>query len=140
MAEIETEGFEFFGIEEQIFRKMVIERIEALMVQAELSKSSLAKKAGIGRSALYEKMDREGKSHFTILDFFRIAKALDISLLQLFPMTNLERLHGGQLPLSASTLRFLDIMLAAPKEDIEYLSNFYRSLKKRDEKKDERGE
>ncbi len=70
MAEIETEGFEFFGVEEQVFRKMVVERIEALMVQTQLSKNSLAKKAGIGRSALYEKMDREGKSHFTILDFF----------------------------------------------------------------------
>ncbi|ASI92758.1 MULTISPECIES: helix-turn-helix domain-containing protein [Vibrio] len=135
MAEIETEGFEFFGVEEQVFRKMVIERMEALMVQTQLSKNSLAKKAGIGRSALYEKMDREGKSHFTILDFFRIAKALDVSLLQLFPMTSLERLHGGQLPLSASTLKFLDLMLAAPKEDVEYLSEFYRTLKKRDEQK-----
>ncbi|MCG9788600.1 hypothetical protein VME0621_00097 [Vibrio mediterranei] len=135
MAEIETEGFEFFGVEEQVFRKMVVERIEALMVQTQLSKNSLAKKAGIGRSALYEKMDREGKSHFTILDFFRIAKALDVSLLQLFPMTSLERLHGGQLPLSASTLKFLDLMLAAPKEDVEYLSEFYRTLKKRDEQK-----
>jgi hypothetical protein len=77
-------------------------------------------------------MDREAKSHFTILDFFRIAKALDVSILQLFPMTQLERLHGGQLPLSASTLKFLDLMLAAPKEDIEFLSNFYASLKKRD--------
>lgn len=133
MAEIETEGFEFFGVEETVFRKMVIERLEALMVQVGLSKNSLAHKAGIGRSALYEKMDREAKSHFTILDFFRIAKALDVSLLQLFPMTSLERLHGGQLPLSASTLKFLDIMLAAPKEDIEFLSNFYRELKKRDE-------
>ncbi|MCG9626523.1 MULTISPECIES: helix-turn-helix domain-containing protein [Vibrio] len=135
MAEIETEGFEFFGVEEQVFRKMVVERIEALMVQTQLSKNSLAKKAGIGRSALYEKMDREGKSHFTILDFFRIAKALDVSLLQLFPMTSLERLHGGQLPLSASTLKFLDLMLAAPKEDVEYLSEFYRTLKKRDAQK-----
>ncbi|MDA0107359.1 helix-turn-helix transcriptional regulator [Vibrio sp. La 4.2.2] len=135
MAEIETEGFEFFGVEEQVFRKMVIERMEALMVQTQLSKNSLAKKAGIGRSALYEKMDREGKSHFSILDFFRIAKALDVSLLQLFPMTSLERLHGGQLPLSASTLKFLDLMLAAPKEDVEYLSEFYRTLKKRDEQK-----
>ena len=135
MAEIETEGFEFFGVEEQVFRKMVIERMEALMVQTQLSKNSLAKKAGIGRSALYEKMDREGKSHFTILDFFRIAKALDVSLLQLFPMTSLERFHGGQLPLSASTLKFLDLMLAAPKEDVEYLSEFYRTLKKRDEQK-----
>ncbi|MCF4174241.1 helix-turn-helix domain-containing protein [Vibrio sp. McD22-P3] len=135
MAEIETEGFEFFGVEEQVFRKMVIERMEALMVQTQLSKNSLAKKAGIGRSALYEKMDREGKSHFTILDFFRIAKALDVSLLQLFPMTSLERLHGGQLPLSASTLKFLDLMLAAPKEDVEYLSEFYRTLKKRDAQK-----
>ncbi|NOH29848.1 MULTISPECIES: helix-turn-helix transcriptional regulator [Vibrio] len=135
MAEIETEGFEFFGVEEQVFRKMVIERMEALMVQTQLSKNSLAIKAGIGRSALYEKMDREGKSHFTILDFFRIAKALDVSLLQLFPMTSLERLHGGQLPLSASTLKFLDLMLAAPKEDVEYLSEFYRTLKKRDEQK-----
>ncbi|MGR5284180.1 helix-turn-helix domain-containing protein [Vibrio maritimus] len=132
MAEIETEGFEFFGVEETVFRKMVIERIEALMVQEGLSKNGLAIKADIGRSALYEKMDREAKSHFTILDFFRIAKALDVSLLQLFPMTQLERLHGGQLPLSASTLKFLDLMLAAPKEDIEFLSNFYASLKKRD--------
>lgn len=132
MAEIETEGFEFFGVEETVFRKMVIERIEALMVQEGLSKNGLAKKADIGRSSLYEKMDREAKSHFTILDFFRIAKALDVSLLQLFPMTQLERLHGGQLPLSASTLKFLDLMLAAPKEDIEFLSNFYASLKKRD--------
>ena len=133
MAEIETEGFEFFGVEETVFRRMVIERIEALMVQGGLSKNSLAKKADIGRSALYEKMDREAKSHFTILDFLRIAKALDVSLLQLFPMTQLERLHGGQLPLSASTLRFLDLMLAAPKEDIEFLANFYASLKKRDQ-------
>ncbi|CAK1762974.1 MULTISPECIES: helix-turn-helix domain-containing protein [Vibrio] len=133
MAEIETEGFEFFGVEETVFRRMVIERIEALMVQEGLSKNSLAKKADIGRSALYEKMDREAKSHFTILDFFRIAKALDVSLLQLFPMTQLERLHGGQLPLSASTLKFLDLMLAAPKEDIEFLANFYASLKKRDQ-------
>ncbi|TKE89041.1 helix-turn-helix transcriptional regulator [Vibrio sp. F12] len=133
MAEIETEGFEFFGVEETVFRRMVIERIEALMVQEGLSKNSLAKKADIGRSALYEKMDREAKSHFTILDFFRIAKALDVSLLQLFPMTQLERLHGGQLPLSASTLKFLDRMLAAPKEDIEFLANFYASLKKRDQ-------
>jgi transcriptional regulator with XRE-family HTH domain len=138
MAEIETEGFEFFGVEEIVFRKMVIERIEALMVQTELSKNALAKKAGIGRSAFYEKMDREAKSHFTLIDFFRIAKALDVSLLQLFPMTALERIHGGQLPISASTLKFLDVMLAASKEDIEFLSNFYRILKKRDGKGDVR--
>lgn len=136
MAEIETEGFEFFGVGETVFRKMVIERIEALMVQTELSKNALAKKAGIGRSAFYEKMDRDAKSHFTVIDFFRIAKALDVSLLQLFPMTDLERVHGGQLPVSASTLKFLDVMLAASKEDIEFLSNFYRRLKKRDDKGD----
>ncbi|MCW8347364.1 helix-turn-helix transcriptional regulator [Vibrio sp. ZSDZ65] len=133
MAEIETEGFEFFGLEEAIFRKMVIERIEALMVQAKLSKNALAKKTGIGRSGLYEKMDRDAQSHFTIQDFYRIAKALDVSILQLFPMTNLERHHGGQLPLPASTLKFLDVMLSAPQEDIEFLSKFYTSLQKRDQ-------
>lgn len=47
-------------------------------------------------------------------------------------MTELERQHGGQLPLSASTLNFLDQMLAAPKEDIEFLSNFYKELQKRE--------
>ncbi|WP_299807626.1 helix-turn-helix transcriptional regulator [uncultured Shewanella sp.] len=132
MAEIETEGFEFFGVEEAVFRMMVIERIEAIMVHSKLSKNTLAQKASLGRSSFYEKMDREGRSVFTILDLFRIAKALDISILQLFPMTDLERQHGGKLPLTASTLNFLDQMLAAPKEDIEFISHFYREIQKRD--------
>ncbi|EAS45813.1 transcriptional regulator [Photobacterium profundum] len=132
MAEIKTEGFEFFGVEEREFRMMVIERIETMMVHSKLSKNTLAQKANLGRSSFYEKMDREGRSYFTLLDMFRIAKALDISILQLFPMTELERQHGGQLPLSASTLNFLDQMLAAPKEDIEFLSNFYKELQKRE--------
>ncbi|EDM67893.1 hypothetical protein PE36_18825 [Moritella sp. PE36] len=134
MAEIETEGFEFFGVEEREFRMMVIERIETMMVHSKLSKNTLAKKANLGRSSFYEKMDREGRSHFTLMDIFRIAKALDISILQIFPMTELERLHGGQLPLSASTLHFLDQMLAAPKEDIEFLSDVYKNLQRRDQK------
>lgn len=132
MAEIETQGFEFFGVEEREFRMMVIERIEALMVHSKLSKSTLAQKAHIGRSSFYEKMDRDGRSQFTLLDIFRFAKALDISILQVFPMTDLERHYGGQLPLTASTLYFLDQMLAAPKEDIELMSNLYKEIQKRD--------
>lgn len=134
MAEIETEGFEFYGVDEREFRMMMIERIEAMMVHSQLSKNTLAQKANLGRSSFYEKMDREGRSHFTLLDIFRIAKALDISILQIFPMTDLERQYGGQLPLAASTLHFLDQMLAAPKEDIEFMSNFYKEIKKRDQR------
>ncbi|WP_231855040.1 hypothetical protein [Photobacterium profundum] len=50
MAEIKTEGFEFFGVEEREFRMMVIERIETMMVHSKLSKNTLAQKANLGRS------------------------------------------------------------------------------------------
>lgn len=133
MAEIETEGFEFFGVEEREFRSMLIERIETMMVHSKLSKNMLAQKANLGRSSLYEKMDRDARSQFTLLDIFRIAKALDISILQIFPMTDNERLYGRQVPLPASTLHFLDQMLSAPKKDIEFLSRFYTELQKREQ-------
>ncbi|MEH6452244.1 MAG: XRE family transcriptional regulator [Psychromonas sp.] len=136
MAEIQTEGFEFFGVQEREFRIMVIERIETMMVHSKLSKNTLAQKANLGRSSFYEKMDREERSQFTLLDFFRIAKALDVSILQLFPMTALERQYGKQVPIPASTLHFLDQMMKAPKEDIEFLSRFYVELQKREQHDD----
>ncbi|WP_047043258.1 hypothetical protein [Vibrio mexicanus] len=125
MAEFETQGFEFYGESEQVFRMMLIERIETFMAHGKLSKNTLAEKAHIAKTAFYQKMDREATSQFTVIDLFRIAKVLDVSILQLMPVDEIDRKHGGQLPIPASSLHFLDQMLAAPKEEIELMSKLY---------------
>ena len=130
MAELETEGFEFYGEDEERFRSMMIERIEACMVHCNLNKSTLADKAGIGKTAFYSKMDKSGGSYFTAIDLFRLGKVFDVSILQLFPVDDIDRRYGGKLPVPSSVLKLMDEMMSSPREDIEVLSDLMDVLKK----------
>ncbi len=130
MAELNTTGFEFFGESEQRFRAMLIERIEAYMVHSQLTKNQLAERAGIGKTAFYSKMDKEQGSHFTVLDLFRLGKVLDISILQFFPVDEVDRQHGGQLAVPASALHMMDTMMSMDSKDIELLYDVFLALKK----------
>ncbi|GAB1623033.1 XRE family transcriptional regulator [Agarivorans aestuarii] len=130
MAELNTEGFEFFGEDEQRFRMMLIERIEAYMVHNNMSKSALADKANIGKTAFYSKMDKQQGSQFTVSDLFRLGKVLDVSILQFFPVDEIDRIHGGQLAVPASVLSLMDEMMSMPNEDIELLHSLMQTLRK----------
>jgi hypothetical protein len=130
MAELNTEGFEFFGEDEQRFRMMLIDRIEGCMVHNNISKSALADKANIGKTAFYSKMDKQQGSQFTVSDLFRLGKVLDVSILQFFPVDEIDRIHGGQLPVPASVLKLMDEMMGMPNQDIELLHSLMQTLKK----------
>jgi transcriptional regulator with XRE-family HTH domain len=130
MAQLNTEGFEFFGEDEQRFRAMLIERIEAYMVHNQLTKNQLAEQAGIGKTAFYSKMNKEQGSQLTILDLFRIGKILDVSILQFFPVDDIDREHGGQLAVPASVLHMMDTMMSMDHNDIELLYDLFLTLKK----------
>ncbi|GEM78874.1 XRE family transcriptional regulator [Vibrio superstes] len=130
MAELNTEGFEFFGENEQRFRMMLIERVEAYMVHNNISKSALADKAGIGKTAFYSKMDKQQGSEFTVSDLFRLGKVLDVSILQFFPVDEIDRTIGGQIAVPASVLNLMDEMMGMPTEDIELLHSLMKTLRK----------
>ncbi|MGF1750045.1 XRE family transcriptional regulator [Vibrio cionasavignyae] len=130
MATLNTTGFEFFGESEHRFRAMLIERIESYMVHSRLSKNQLADKSGIGKTAFYSKMDKVQGSQFTVLDLFRLGKVLDVSILQFFPVDDIDREHGGQLAVPASVLHMMDTMMSMDQADIELLYDLFLSLKK----------
>ncbi|MCW8346823.1 MULTISPECIES: helix-turn-helix domain-containing protein [Vibrio] len=129
MNEFDTRGFEFFGDSEKWFRKQLIERLEVLLAHQSLSKNQLAKLAGLPKTSLYQKMDKNEQSYFTIIELFRIAKSFDISIVQLLPIDDVDRKHPNLVPLPASSLKFLDEMLAAEPSDIELLNKLYKTIK-----------
>ncbi|MDO6683855.1 MULTISPECIES: XRE family transcriptional regulator [unclassified Agarivorans] len=129
MAELNTQGFEFFGEDEQRFRMMLIERVEAYMVHNQITKSALADKAGIGKTAFYSKMDRAQSSQFTVSDLFRMGKVLDVSILQFFPVDEIDRQQGGQIAVPASVLKLMDEMMSMPSQDIELLHSLMQTLR-----------
>ncbi|MGV2987820.1 XRE family transcriptional regulator [Vibrio sp. E150_011] len=130
MAQLETKGFEFFGEQEHRFRAMLIERVETYMVHSQLTKNQLANKAGIGKTSFYSKMDRTQESQFTTLDLFRLGKAMDVSILQFFPVEEIDREHGGQLAVPASVLHMMDMMMSMSNTDIAMLYDMIETLKK----------
>ncbi|MCY9872573.1 helix-turn-helix domain-containing protein [Vibrio barjaei] len=130
MAELETEGFEFYGESEHRFRAMLIERIEAYMVHNRMTKNQVAELAQIGKTAFYSKMDREQGSEFTIRDIFRLAKVFDVSLLQMFPVDEIDRQHGGKLAVPASVINMMDTMMSMDSEEIELLYDLVDVLKR----------
>ncbi|MGR5500090.1 XRE family transcriptional regulator [Vibrio sp. DNB22_10_4] len=129
MKDFETHGFEFFGDDEKWFRTHFILRLETLMAHQHLTKNGLAKISGLAKTSLYQKMDFDGSSYFTTIELFRIAKALDISIFQLFPVDDVDRNLAREVPLPASSLKYLDEMLSAPQDDIELMYNIYQTLK-----------
>ncbi|MGR5294296.1 helix-turn-helix domain-containing protein [Vibrio mediterranei] len=130
MAELETEGFEFYGESEHRFRAMLIERIEAYMVHNRMTKNQVAELAQIGKTAFYSKMDREQGSEFTIRDIFRLAKVFDVSLLQMFPVDEIDRQYGGKLAVPASVINMMDTMMSMDSEEIEMLYDLVNVLKR----------
>lgn len=129
MNKFDTRGFEFFGDSEKWFRKQLIERLEVLLAHQNLSKNQLAKLAGLPKTSLYQKMDKNEQCYFTIIELFRIAKSFDISIVQLLPIDDVDRKHPNLVPLPASSLKFLDEMLAAEPSDIELLNKLYKTIK-----------
>jgi len=117
--EMDTDGFEFFGFSSYELRGMLIERIEFLMAQNNFSRGELAKVANLPRSSVYAKMDREGSSEFTFLDLCAIAKAFDVSLLQLIPSSEMEKKYAGRPVAKGSTIRMLDELLGRPDQEVE---------------------
>jgi hypothetical protein len=50
--------------------------------------------------------------------------------LQFFPVDEIDRIHGGQLPVPASVLKLMDEMMGMPNQDIELLHSLMQTLKK----------
>jgi transcriptional regulator with XRE-family HTH domain len=121
MPELDTEGYEFFGLKDAEIRGMQIERIEFLMANLSWSKKTLADKAGLPSSSMYSKLDREGSGQLTLIDICAIAKAMDISVVQLLPLTAAERILGGKPPAKASMLKMWDVLLSRSAEELEVI-------------------
>ncbi|MGR5193479.1 XRE family transcriptional regulator [Vibrio rotiferianus] len=108
---------------------MLIERIEFLMAKNELTKGSLAKKAQLPRSSVYAKLDREGTSELTFSDLCAVAKAFDVSLLQLIPVSDQERKYAGRPVAKSSTIRMLDDLLSRPDEEVSLVYELDKLLR-----------
>ncbi|MDO6764686.1 XRE family transcriptional regulator [Agarivorans sp. 1_MG-2023] len=121
MPNLDSEGYEFFGLKDAEIRGMLIERIEFLMANLSWSKKTLADKAGLPTSSVYTKLDRESTGQLTFLDMCAIAKAMDISVIQLLPLTAAERLAGGKPPAKASMLKMWDVLLSRSAEELEVI-------------------
>lgn len=121
MPDIETEGYEFFGLNDRQIRSMLIERLEYLMANKGWSIKRLADVAGLPASSLYTKLDRESTSQLTFLDLCQIAKAFDISIIQLLPLSEDERLQGGVPVGTATMLKMWDTLLSRSKAELELL-------------------
>ncbi|WP_163131452.1 XRE family transcriptional regulator [Agarivorans sp. Alg241-V36] len=128
MPELDSEGYEFFGLKDAEIRGMLIERIEFLMANLSWSKKTLADKAGLPSSSMYSKLDREGSGQLTLIDICAIAKAMDISVVQLLPLTAAERILGGKPPAKASMLKMWDVLLSRSAEELEVIYNIDKIL------------
>jgi hypothetical protein len=105
---------------------MQIDRIEGIMAYCSLNRHQLAKLSGISKTALYNKLDRDGNAGFSQLELFRIAKALDLSVVYLLPLSQTERDRVKGPPVPASSIRFVDEMLGAEAADIEFLHGIHK--------------
>ncbi|BEU02648.1 hypothetical protein OAG1_14480 [Agarivorans sp. OAG1] len=121
MPDLDSEGYEFFGLKDAQIRGMQIERLEFLMANLAWSKKTLANKANLPTSSVYAKLDREGTSQLTMLDMCAIAKAMDISVVQLLPLTAAEREAGVKPPAKASMLKMWDALLSRNSEQLEVI-------------------
>ncbi|MGY5450888.1 helix-turn-helix domain-containing protein [Agarivorans sp. MS3-6] len=126
---ISTGTFEFKGINEREFRSMQIDRIDSLLAYCSLSRNQLAKLSGISKTALYNKLDRDGSASFSSLDLFKIASALDLSIVYLLPLSQMERDMVKGPPVPASSIAFVDDMLGARPDDIEFLHGVHKLFK-----------
>lgn len=117
--ELDSDGYEFYGFSDPELRGMLIERIEFALATAKWSRVDLAKKSGLPKSSVYAKLNRELTSELTFSDLCAIAKALDVSLLQLLPTTEMERKAAGRPVAKGSTLKKLDDLLSRPEEEFE---------------------
>lgn len=121
MPSIETEGYEFFGLKGPEIRGMLIERLEFLMANHGWSRITLAEKSGLPSSSVYSKLDRDGTGQLTFVDLCAIAKAMDVSIVQILPLTNEERESGGKPIASASMIKMWDILLSRTSEELELI-------------------
>ncbi|MGY5449939.1 XRE family transcriptional regulator [Agarivorans sp. MS3-6] len=119
MPKLESEGYEFFGLTDAQIRSMQIERLEFLMANLKWSRKNLAGNAGLPTSSVYAKLDREGTSQLTLLDLCAIAKAMDISVVQLLPLTAEEREAGVKPPAKASMLKMWDQLLSRSADELD---------------------
>lgn len=126
---IATGSFEFKDINEREYRFMQIDRIESLLAYCKLNRNQLAKLSGISKSALYNKLDKDGNANFSQIELFKIAKALDLSVVYLLPLSQHERDLVKGPPIPASSLRFVDDMLGARRDDIEFLHGVHKLFK-----------
>ncbi|NOH27282.1 XRE family transcriptional regulator [Vibrio mediterranei] len=133
MPDINTEGYEFFGVDEFQLKTMLIERIEYLIANHGWSKHQLAKKTQLPASSLYIKLDRESNSQFTFIELCQIAKALDISLIQMLPLTQEEIEQGGKPVGTATMLKMWDTLLSRDQAQLEVLFEIDKILHSRKE-------
>ncbi|RKF15784.1 XRE family transcriptional regulator [Alginatibacterium sediminis] len=126
---LETGSFEFSQETEREFRAMQIERIESLMAYCSLNRNQLAKLSGVSKTALYNKLDKDGNASFSQLDIFRLAKAMDLSMVYLLPLSEQERDLVKGSPVPASSIRFVDDMLSARADDIEFLHGVHKAFR-----------
>jgi transcriptional regulator with XRE-family HTH domain len=108
---------------------MQIERVESLLAYCKLNRNQLAKISGISKTALYNKLDKDGNANFSQIELFKIAKALDLSVVYLLPLSQQERELVKGSPVPASSLRFVDDMLGARRDDIEFLHGVHKLFK-----------
>ncbi|UPQ89054.1 XRE family transcriptional regulator [Vibrio sinaloensis] len=130
MPELQSEGYEFFGFSDRELRAMLIERIEFLMANKKWSRGQLASHAHLPRSSVYAKLDREADSQFTFSDLCAVAKAFDISILQLFPLSDYDRKLGGKPVAKASMLKMWDSLLARNEKELTLLAEIDQVIQK----------
>ncbi|GDY26251.1 hypothetical protein AHAT_21410 [Agarivorans sp. Toyoura001] len=126
---IATGSFEFTDCNEREYRAMQIERVESLMAYYSLNRNQLAKLSGISKTALYNKLDKDGSANFSQIDIYKLAKAMDLSMVYLLPLSQQERDLVKGSPIPASSLRFVDDMLGARRDDIEFLHGVHKLFK-----------
>ncbi len=121
MPDIQTEGYEFFGMSDIEIKSMFIERIEYLMANHGWSRKMLADKSGLPTSSIYAKLDRDSTSELTLIDMCALAKAFDVSVVQLLPLTQQELNQGGKPLAKASMMRMWDVLLSRSQEELEVI-------------------